>query len=77
MRCLIPSNFKLIYLIQFCAQKNEFYKLCMKILMSLQSTDKSRRSYLFKLRFKILIFFSFMLTIIIIIIIFVDANLIM
>lgn len=59
MTCLSPSNFKLIYLIQFCAQKNEFYKLCMKILMSLQSTNKSKRSYLFKLWFKILIFFFY------------------
>lgn len=49
----------LIYLIQFCAQKNEFYKLCMKMLMSLQSTNKSRRAYLFKLWFKTLIFFFY------------------
>lgn len=72
MTCLSPSNFKLIYLIQCCAQKNEFYKLCMKMLMSLQSNNKSRISYLFKSWFKNLIFFSFMLTIII----FVAASLI-
>lgn len=59
MTCLSPSNFKLIYLIQCCAQKNEFYKLCMKMLMSLQSNNKSRISYLFKSWFKNLIFFFF------------------